>query len=375
MGLYDPWKEKTPQPGQTVDEAVEQFLEAKKQEDCREKTVSNYRYLLEAFAESLPVSYLIEHVEADDIREHLQRDNLSRTSRDTYYRQFRTFFRWCAREGLIQENPIADIERPGAPKTEKEFLTPERLEQLISTIEEDAKENEKWVQDGEVLWLIDVIRFAVHTGLRRGEICDLRWGAVDFDAGFLTVRNTDEFKTKTGNEDRIPLLPVARKILKHKAKERTTEDPDEHVFKGVYGDPLNGHYVSERFRYYRRQAGLPEGLSFHSLRHTTASTLSMQGVPPRIVQGMMRHSSIETTMVYSHLNPDTVRERVREGLSVLSGGDQVDCRPYHISVSHPKTSLFEDGDATPEPGPTRVKVKQLSGPVPEVVSSQTFKYE
>jgi len=157
MGLFDPWEEDLPQEGVTVDQAVEQFLEAKRNEGCREKTVSNYEYLLGDFAESLPASSHVDRVESQEIRNYLDDEELAQTSRDTYYRQLRTFFRWCDEESIVESNPITDVKRPGTPDKDKSFLTPERLEHLIDTIREDVDERQKWIQEGEVVWLIDVI--------------------------------------------------------------------------------------------------------------------------------------------------------------------------------------------------------------------------
>lgn len=137
-------------------------------------TTDKARYILEAFVESVPIQLNVRYVDADHIREYLNRDELAATSRDTYYRQLKTFFRWCDDENIVQDNPIANVERPGAPDLSAEFLTPSQLEHLIETIREDAEANSPQFGEGEVPWLIDVIKFAVYTGLRRGELCDLR---------------------------------------------------------------------------------------------------------------------------------------------------------------------------------------------------------
>jgi integrase len=352
MEIYDPWDDPVPQKPATVAEAIGQFLDAKRRKGCTDKTISNYKYALEAFQKTLPASRLVKRVEPSAIRDYIHSDGLSRTSSDTYYRQLRTFFRWCQDEGLCKQNPIDGVDRPGAPKTAKEFLTPKALRKLIRTIREDVRENEKWVQEDEVLWLIDVIQFAVQTGLRRGEICDLRWGAVDMDSGFLVVRGTDDFTTKTGDEGRIPLTGDAKRVLRKWEDKRTSANPDEHIFKGVYGGPLNGHYVSKRFRHYRKKAGLPKGLSFHSLRHTTASQLVMQGVPLVTVQEMLRHSSSEVTERYSHLNPERFRQQIDRGLSLMSGGQTTE-EKFSLTVVDPDKVRERMGDWEPQFRPSK----------------------
>jgi integrase len=318
LDVFDPWQEDVPHEGLSVQEAVDRFLSKRcEKKGLREKTIKEYRYTLEAFADSTPVQFNVRYVNEAHIREYIDRDDLSQTSRDTYYRQLKTFFRWCDDENIVQDNPIASVDRPGAPNLSAEFLTPSQLAHLIETIGEDAEANSPQVGEGEVLWIIDVIKFAVYTGLRRGELCDLRWGAIDLESGFLMVQKTEDFDTKTGNEERIPIISPANEILRRKQSEREGRDPSERVFKGVNGNPLNADYLTERFRHYRRLADLPEGLSFHNLRHTCASLLIMEGTPVHTVKEMLRHSRIEVTMNYSHLAPEKFKNQIEEGIGGL----------------------------------------------------------
>ena len=61
---------------------------------------------------------------------------------------------------------------------------------------------------------------------------------------------------------------------------------------------------------YARQAGLPQGIHFHSLRHTGATWLVEGGVPITHVQALLGHSALSTTMVYAHTTPSHLRESV-----------------------------------------------------------------
>lgn len=319
LGLFDPWEDDPPQKGVTLSEAVDKFLRYKRDvKGVREKTLDNYKYTLRAFARSAGRNLGVGYVDATHIRAYLRCDEWSRTTRDTYYRQLRTFFRWCDDQNLVRESPIDDVDRPGKPELSPEFLTVSQLGDLIETIREDAEENAPQVGDGEVFWLIDVIKLAVYTGLRRGELCDLRWGAVNLETGFLTVRETEDFATKTGNQERVPLVQDATELLCELRNDCETVRPDEYVFKGAKGGPLNPDYVTTRFRHYRRKAGLPEDISFHSLRHTCASLLMMEGVPLETIQVMLRHSTRRVTERYAHLAPGRLKDQIEEGMSKVT---------------------------------------------------------
>ncbi|WP_251980424.1 tyrosine-type recombinase/integrase [Salinibacter ruber] len=319
-GEFDPWKENTPHEGLTISQAVEKFLRYRREvRGVREKTIRNYQYTLESFADSISVSLNVEYVDGDQIRGFLDRDDLSQTSRDTYYRQLDTFFGWCKSESIVEDNPMENVTRPGVPEHPAEYLTPDQLEHLLDTIRNDAEENSPQVGEGEVLWIIDVIKFAAYTGLRRGEICDLRWGAVDLENGFLTVEGTDDFNTKTGKSARIPLVEEVETLLRRKESERTRSNPRDHVFTGANSGSLYPDYLSHRFRHYRKMADLPDDISFHSLRHTCASMLVMGGVPLHTVKEMLRHSTIEVTKRYAHLAPEIFKDQIQKGISTSLG--------------------------------------------------------
>ena len=140
MEAFDPWKEGVPHEGLTVRQAIEKFLRYRRdKKGLREKTIDNYRYTLENFADSLTVGLNVRYVDGNHIREYLDRDGLSQTSRDTYFHQLKTFFSWCDGENIVEDNPIRNVERPGVPDRPAEYLTPDDLQHLIDTIERDRK--------------------------------------------------------------------------------------------------------------------------------------------------------------------------------------------------------------------------------------------
>lgn len=82
----------------------------------------------------------------------------------------------------------------------------------------------------------------------------------------------------------------------------------EFLFTGKYGNPFTPSTISHRFKNYARKAGLPAEVHFHTLRHTGASWLIQCNVPVAYVRDILGHSSITTTMLYSHNTTDHLRE-------------------------------------------------------------------
>jgi integrase len=161
---------------------------------------------------------------------------------------FTTAIRWK----LLMENPCGGIRMANFPEEAPIFLTVEEFQELLSTI--------------EVPWLKEVVLFAALTGLRRGEIVNLRWTQVDLDRRVLNIQSAGNFKTKKGKRRTVPLHSVALMLLRKKAQES-----EDFVF------TLNGHrlyedWITRLFKRYVRKANVKDKrIHFHSLRHYAES--------------------------------------------------------------------------------------------------------
>lgn len=161
-------------------------------------------------------------------------------------------------------------------------------------------------------------------GLRRGEALGLRWADVDFDAGVVHVRQTlqrldGELRveaTKTGSSSAPLAAPpsLLRLLEAHRRGQLKDQlafgqgDTSDLVFRSTTGTPLEPRNASREWEKIRAAAGLPD-VRLHDLRHSCATILTAQGVHPRVVMEMLRHSQIGVTMnVYSHVSPLLQRE-------------------------------------------------------------------
>jgi integrase len=326
QGTYDPWREKRLQ-GVTLTKAIESYL---KDPYLRESTIRAKRYRLEPFARQYP-GMLVKGVTEEMLDGYCGRSELSSGTRLRYLYEFRRFLDFCKKHGWIGENPAATIleNMPRHAKQEKrrvtEYLAPEEVGRILQAIEKDAEENPK---RRARLILIDVIRFAVSTGLRRGEICRLRWEDVQLFVppkksksgtplfGWVSVRRDGDILTKTGDEDRVPLVETSYEVLLNL---RNKPNPSGYVFESPKSrGPLDGEWISKLFRDYRRMAGLSEQIRFHSLRHTCASWLAESGAELKIIQEILRHSNVNQTLRYVHLIPDAIAEKTVKAMMRIS---------------------------------------------------------
>jgi integrase len=157
-------------------------------------------------------------------------------------------------------------------------------------------------------------------GLRRGEVCGLRWKAINLDSAFLTVESTRVVvdgvaiestpKTSAGRRS-VPLdVSLVEPLRKHRVsqlQERLAAG-ESYVDRGFaladsFGNPYHPDSVSTWFEAAIKKAELPS-IRLHDTRHTAASLMLSSGVPTKVVSELLGHSSPTITLsIYAHTMP------------------------------------------------------------------------
>jgi integrase len=201
---------------------------------------------------------------------------------------FNTAYRWK----LIPINPFAGQKLVPVPEHLPVFFSKSDFRNLLAVIKEG--------------WLRDTVVFATLTGLRRGEIVNLRWQDVDLKRRVIQIQSNPTFKTKQGQKRVIPLNDTAFYLLQAKHG----KDTSEYIFT-LNGKKIFDSWLTHAFKQAVKDAKLQDGrLHFHSLRHTFASWLVQDGVSLYEVQKLLGHSSSSTTEFYSHLLPEQLHSTV-----------------------------------------------------------------
>jgi len=189
------------------------------------------------------------------------------------------------RRGLVEPLKFR-ITLPRVNNLRTEDLNAEELSRLLRAIDEDPDRD-----------AADVMRLALATGMRRGEILRLRWENLDFDRGLIRL-----VEPKGGRDAVIPMNAAARAVLEARPR---TDSP--WVFPGRRG----GHLQDPRagIRRIAARAGLPPGFRpLHGLRHVFASTLASSGaVDLYTLQKLLTHKSPAMTQRYAHLRDAALR--------------------------------------------------------------------
>jgi len=313
-GTFDPWAGGWLTENLTVDEAVVRFLDAKEQEGLQDSSLDSYRYKLGALTDQLPDDITVRHVTGAHLRPYIHEAEISNATHRSRYRHIRAFFSWVVDRDLADESPIEDVKQPRKKTKKQAFLQPDDIVKLLRAIDAHRKMHEgKPGPTPRDTWLKEMIRVAVGTGLRRGELLNLQWADVDLNREELMVRHRKDFSPKNGQERVVPLRGDALDALQTMKKKRQPI-PGDPVFIDANDDLPKPDRVTKRFKFYVRKAKLEdrEELSFHSCRHTTGSWLSMQGVPLRVISEILGHSSTQVTEKYSHLQPEVMERAMDE---------------------------------------------------------------
>lgn len=208
-------------------------------------------------------------------------------------RSLRTILNYALRWKLIEENPFKCVQLVRVPEMPPLYFTKEQFEILLSVIQEE--------------WFKEIVIFTVLTGMRRGEVCNLRWCDVDLERKLAHVHSTPTFRSKWGKQRVIPL----NDWIVQRLSQRSSGEDGEYVFT-FEGKKVDESYLTHKFGDYMRAARLNGKLHFHSLRHTFATWLVQQSVSIYEVQKLLGHSSIEMTQIYSHLQSEQLHGTVNK---------------------------------------------------------------
>lgn len=191
------------------------------------------------------------------------------------------------------ENPVKGVKIPSFNNQRERFLSYDEADKLLN----ELKTVSPSVHDQALL--------ALHCGLRAGEIFNLRGQDVDFANGLIRIMDS---KNKTARS------AYMTEAIKEMLKARLPENLSELIFKDRWhGEPIKN--ISKTFERTVDSLGLNKGIEdprqkvvFHTLRHTFASWLAIQGTPILTIKELLGHKTLAMTERYAHLSPDSKRD-------------------------------------------------------------------
>ena len=196
---------------------------------------------------------------------------------------------WIINYGVkngLCEGTSFHIKKPNVDNIKTEYLTEKQLKSLSEAIEADSNTQ-----------VATLMKLALFTGMRRGELLNLKWKDLDFERGFITLTDT-----KGGKDQAIPMNDTARDILNSHP-----EGEGPYVFPGRSGGERAT--VDVAVNKIKKAAALPKDFRpLHGLRHSYASMLASSGqVDLYTLQKLLTHKSPLMTQRYAHLRDETLK--------------------------------------------------------------------
>ena len=291
------------------EEAVGRFLEYLELEQNRsKKTLENYSHYLTRLSD-FAGDINLSDIDVELIRKWrmwLNRlgtntsDELSKTTQNYHLIALRSFLRFCARRG-IDALPPDKIELARTKRPQVTFLTPEELERIanqpnISTL----------------IGLRDraIIELLFSSGLRVSEL-------VSLDRDHVNLKRREFMVRGKGQKDRPVFISdeAATWIERYIEKRQDNTKPLFIRYSGSKKVDLSGNYtrltarsIQRMISRYAKLAGITKHVSPHTLRHSFATDLLMNGADLRSVQAMLGHSNIATTQIYTHVTDPHLKQ-------------------------------------------------------------------
>lgn len=186
---------------------------------------------------------------------------------------------------LLDDNPCRRVKKLRTANQRVRYLT-------------DAEERELFKALKGQDWVKDIIVMAINTGMRRGELFDLKWFDVDLNRRIVHVR-----QSKSGRPRTIPLNATAQTLLAGLPK------TSEYVFPSPKKNERRVNDVGRQFERAVKKAKIVD-FHFHDLRHTAATRMADAGADPFTLAAILGHSDIRMTARYTHATDEAKRRAV-----------------------------------------------------------------
>jgi len=233
----------------------------------------------------------------------------------------RAFHRWATRNDLAPGDPWVAIATPRLPRRLPRVLEVEQVGRILDVVEADLASTP--FDEGEraglrvALALRDraLVETAYAAGLRISELAAADLASLDLRRGEVRVlgKGRKERIGLLGRPARVALaqyIEDGRPVL---LERRTGDDaPPVEIFLNHLGGPLGVRGLRYRLDRLCARAGLPVGISPHTLRHSFATHLLDGGADLRVVQELLGHENLATTQIYTHVSPGRLQTAYRE---------------------------------------------------------------
>ncbi len=261
-------------------EIIERYRSYMEMRGYSHTTIRNYLYIINDFAKHFDIP------DEESVQLYLEKKNITRNSRATQVRIFRSLGKFMQKKyGMRFELP----EAPRSGKTLPVFLTSGEVSQLLTSAKGNLRD-------------FAMLSFIIYTGVRVNELVNIKIFDLDL------IQNTVRVKGKGDKERIIPIAKPLSKLLKKYIAER--KHKGRYLFESKFNEKLTPLTVQLIVKKYAKKAKIRKHITPHKLRHTFATLALQSGVSPITISELLGHSSLNTTMKYTHVTNKLTEDAV-----------------------------------------------------------------
>ena len=309
----------------TAESALDRFLGSLAARDTSEHTQRSYGATLTAYLGWLAARGVDWRTPSrSDLRTYLAVLGMGRARSSTAQRlaAIRSFHRFAAREELAPGDPWGVIATPRLPRRLPRVLEVDEVERLLAAVDGAIGADAAGPNPSDLTIAIAIrdraiVETAYAAGLRISELATATLDQLDLKRGEVRVlgKGRKERIGLLGRPARAALagyLEDGRPVLAaRRLAPRLADIGPPQIFLNHRGEAIGVRGLRYRLDLLRQRAGLPAGVSPHTLRHSFATHLLEGGADLRVVQELLGHESLATTQVYTHVSPARLRSAYR----------------------------------------------------------------
>ncbi len=258
-------------------------------------TERSYLSDLDQFADFLGKTELaaVDHLKLRDFIAHLMKNGVKKSSISRKLSAIRSFFKYLNREGILEHNPTRLV---ASPRREKRLPAVLTVDDALRLMQAPGNTNDAAPRDRAVLETL------YSSGIRASELIGMNREDVDRRERLIRIRGK-------GKKERIvPIGSTALQAIETYLNGKKSGADNPAVFTGPSGKRLTARTVQRILENCRKELGLAQKASPHTLRHSFATHLLESGADLRAIQELLGHASLSTTQRYTHLNLDSLMD-------------------------------------------------------------------
>ena len=284
-----------------IEKAIDKFLQSLRQRNASVHTLKAYTADLDNFAEYLGAREWrsIDHLMIRGFLSHLYEKKLGKTSVARALAAVRSFYRWLAQEGVVEQNPAALVSTPKLPKKLPRVPT---IEEMNAVLDGQMPEVASFPERDRIMF-----ELLYGCGIRNSELIGINLDDIRLSSEAILIRGKGKKERYVPFGDSVKAalaayLPLRQQTLAERKKITTA------LLINQRGGRLTTRSVGRIIKKVAVAKGLSPDVHPHTLRHAFGTHMLEEGADLRSIQEMLRHERLSTTQRYTQLSMKHVLE-------------------------------------------------------------------